>query len=280
MNKIAYIALAELPGLLWCPERVSVVAGGCGGCVAHRLMLSVDVECVGLAHECYNAKKVVGVIDPVVHYYSSPPPSFSEFSHDIWNFPDDNSDIDPSYDPVEDSSSALFDENNIAIKKSEKGTNEIVVNVLENIVKGFQLVAYQTNKPLLPAANERRLRETSRFAPVTADHGHERMIRTPVVEEEILERVAENSTLSTRRLNFQVGVSKNKREATKNEGKHRAPKTQQLFKTQQIGAAPQKTVEMLLVEHNSIKELTVEIEEVRVTTMETLKYLGAWVDRN
>ncbi|KAF2894765.1 hypothetical protein ILUMI_11408 [Ignelater luminosus] len=31
---------------------------------------------------------------------------------------------------------------------------------------------------------------------------------------------------------------------------------------------------------NSIKELTVEIEEARVTTMETLKYLGVWVSRN
>ncbi|KAF2885525.1 hypothetical protein ILUMI_20675 [Ignelater luminosus] len=54
----------------------------------------------------------------------------------------------------------------------------------------------------------KRLRETSRFAPVTADYGRER-IRTHVVEEKILERFAKDPTLSTRRLGSQVTVSKN-----------------------------------------------------------------------
>lgn len=58
------------------------------------------------------------------------------------------------------------------------------------------------------AAVERRLRETGRFAPATADYGRERMVRTPVVEEEILERVTEDAKLSTRRLSLEVGVSK------------------------------------------------------------------------
>lgn len=48
------------------------------------------------------------------------------------------------------------------------------------------------------AAIERRLRETGSFIPVTANYGRQRTIRTPEVEEEILERIAEDPKLSTR----------------------------------------------------------------------------------
>lgn len=47
------------------------------------------------------------------------------------------------------------------------------------------------------------------FSPATANYGRERVIRTPEVEEEILERVAEDPKLSTRNLGFEVGVSNN-----------------------------------------------------------------------
>lgn len=59
------------------------------------------------------------------------------------------------------------------------------------------------------AAITRRLRETGSFAHVTVNCGRERAIRTPEVEEQILERVAEDPKLSTRRLGLEVGVSKN-----------------------------------------------------------------------
>ncbi|KAF2884263.1 hypothetical protein ILUMI_21915 [Ignelater luminosus] len=57
------------------------------------------------------------------------------------------------------------------------------------------------------AAVERRLCETGHFAPVTADCGSERMIRTFVVEEEILERVAKDTKHQT--LNFSSMSIKN-----------------------------------------------------------------------
>lgn len=58
------------------------------------------------------------------------------------------------------------------------------------------------------AAIERRLRETGSFTPLTANYGRQRAIRTPEVEEQILERIAEDPKLSTRRLGLEVGVSK------------------------------------------------------------------------
>lgn len=56
---------------------------------------------------------------------------------------------------------------------------------------------------------ERRLRETGKFAPSTADRGRARTIRTPRIEEEILEIVEENPEISSRCLALQAGVSKN-----------------------------------------------------------------------
>lgn len=56
---------------------------------------------------------------------------------------------------------------------------------------------------------ERRLRETGRFRPVTADYGRNRTVRVPDVEEEILERVTEDPSTSTRRLSLELGISKN-----------------------------------------------------------------------
>lgn len=58
------------------------------------------------------------------------------------------------------------------------------------------------------AAVERRLRETGRFAPVTANFGRQRTTRTPNVEEAILNTVDEDPTTSTRRLGRAVGVCK------------------------------------------------------------------------
>lgn len=56
---------------------------------------------------------------------------------------------------------------------------------------------------------ERRLRETGSFRPATANRGRARSIRTPHVEEEILERIEENPGVSSRCLGLEVGVSKN-----------------------------------------------------------------------
>lgn len=58
------------------------------------------------------------------------------------------------------------------------------------------------------ATVERRLLEKGIFALVIADYGRECIIRTPGVGEEILERVAEDQKLSTKRFGFQVIVSK------------------------------------------------------------------------
>lgn len=58
-------------------------------------------------------------------------------------------------------------------------------------------------------AVERRLRETGKFAPTTVNYGRNRIIRTPQIEEEILDRVEEDPSASTRRLALEVGVSKN-----------------------------------------------------------------------
>lgn len=58
------------------------------------------------------------------------------------------------------------------------------------------------------AAIERRIRETGRFAPVTADYGRERFVRVPEVEEEILECVEEDPEISTRRIGRELGVCK------------------------------------------------------------------------
>ncbi|KAF2893970.1 hypothetical protein ILUMI_12202 [Ignelater luminosus] len=57
------------------------------------------------------------------------------------------------------------------------------------------------------ATVNRRLCKRDRSVPVTTDYDRKHMIRTPVVEE-ILERVAEDPTLSTRRLGSEVRVSK------------------------------------------------------------------------
>ncbi|GLV40842.1 hypothetical protein CBL_10017 [Carabus blaptoides fortunei] len=54
----------------------------------------------------------------------------------------------------------------------------------------------------------RRLRETGKFAPITANRGRARTIRTPRVEDEILEIVEENPEVSSRCLALQAGVSK------------------------------------------------------------------------
>lgn len=58
------------------------------------------------------------------------------------------------------------------------------------------------------AAVERRLRETGTFAPVMVHCGRNRNIRTVEVEEEILERVEEDPTLSTRQIAMEIAVSK------------------------------------------------------------------------
>ncbi|KAI4463493.1 menorin (dendritic branching protein) [Holotrichia oblita] len=58
------------------------------------------------------------------------------------------------------------------------------------------------------ATVERRLRETGRFAPATADYGRQRFIRIPEVEEEILERVEGDLEISTRRIGRELGVCK------------------------------------------------------------------------
>lgn len=58
------------------------------------------------------------------------------------------------------------------------------------------------------AAVERRIRETGMFAPVSANYGRARTVRTPEVEEEILNRIEENPKLSSRRLGLELGVSK------------------------------------------------------------------------
>lgn len=53
------------------------------------------------------------------------------------------------------------------------------------------------------------IRETGSFAPVFANCGRPRVIRTPEVEEVILNTVEENPEVSTRHVALQVGVSKN-----------------------------------------------------------------------
>lgn len=58
------------------------------------------------------------------------------------------------------------------------------------------------------AAVERRLRETGRLAPVTANYGRQRFVRQPEVEEEILDRVQEDPELSVRRIAREIAVSK------------------------------------------------------------------------
>ena len=55
---------------------------------------------------------------------------------------------------------------------------------------------------------ERRLRETGSFAPVSINYGRVRTVRTPEVEEDILDRIEENPKLSSRRLGLEVGASK------------------------------------------------------------------------
>lgn len=57
------------------------------------------------------------------------------------------------------------------------------------------------------AAIHRRLRERGSFIPDTADCGVQRNIRTPDFEEEVLNRIAENSGNSTRRLCEELGAS-------------------------------------------------------------------------
>lgn len=59
------------------------------------------------------------------------------------------------------------------------------------------------------AAVERRLRETGRFAPVMADYGRGRYVMNPDVEEAILDRVADEPEISSRRLGSELMVSKN-----------------------------------------------------------------------
>lgn len=59
------------------------------------------------------------------------------------------------------------------------------------------------------AAVERRLRETGRFAPVSINYGRARTVRTPQVEEDILNAIEGNPKLSSRRLSLQLGVNKN-----------------------------------------------------------------------
>ncbi|KAI4465084.1 transposable element tc3 transposase-like protein [Holotrichia oblita] len=58
------------------------------------------------------------------------------------------------------------------------------------------------------AAVERRLRETGRLVPVSVNYGRACTVRTPEVEEDILDRIEENPKLSSRRLGLEVGVSK------------------------------------------------------------------------
>ncbi|KAF2891442.1 hypothetical protein ILUMI_14731 [Ignelater luminosus] len=56
---------------------------------------------------------------------SSLPLSLSESPPDILNCLDDNSDIDPSYNPVEDSSSASSDDNDIVPKKRKRNKSQL-----------------------------------------------------------------------------------------------------------------------------------------------------------
>lgn len=51
---------------------------------------------------------------------------------------------------------------------------------------------------------ERCLRETSSFTPATVEYGRNRMNKAPEVKGEILERVEENPSLSTRHLGLEL----------------------------------------------------------------------------
>ncbi|KAF2905304.1 hypothetical protein ILUMI_00858 [Ignelater luminosus] len=65
-----------------------------------------------------------------------PPPSLSEFLSDILNCLDDNGDINPSHNPVEDLSSASSDENDIAMGGHKKKVDYLasLVNIAEKKV--------------------------------------------------------------------------------------------------------------------------------------------------
>ena len=82
------------------------------------------------------------------------------------------------------------------------GSSRKAVRIYQRTFPGRRVPNYHTF-----AAIDRRLREYGQFLPVTTDRGAHRTIRTPDVEEQIMQHVEGNLSTSTRRIAAEESVS-------------------------------------------------------------------------